>query len=74
MTPAGSRLANEAPADTGAQVPPLPPPLYFVAAFAGGLLLRAVSIPLDIGGRPATMVAGAGTLVAGMALALGGVR
>jgi protein-S-isoprenylcysteine O-methyltransferase Ste14 len=41
----------------GARVIPIPPPLYYAAGFAGGLLLdRLISLP--VGGRPATAVAG----------------
>ena len=57
----------------GARVVPVPPPLYYVVAFAAGMLLHAV-VPLTIGGRPATTVAGAVIGVLGLVLTVGGVR
>ncbi len=57
----------------GAQVLRIPPPLYYGAAFATGLLFRRASVPLAIGARPATALLGAVTLAAGAALSLGGV-
>lgn len=56
----------------GARVPRLPPPLYYGAAFAAGMLLRA-GAALSIGSRPVTAVAGAVLLTAGSALCLGAV-
>jgi hypothetical protein len=34
--------------DHGARVLRIPPPLYYGAAFAAGIMLRAVSVPLAI--------------------------
>ena len=52
---------------TGAQVVPIPPPLYYGAALAGGLLLQR-AIPLDVPIPSATRPAGAVLLAAGLAL------
>ncbi len=61
-------------ASRGARVVPVPPPLYYAAAFAVGLLLHSRSgTPLALGGRPATVVLGAGLLAAGVGLATAGV-
>jgi protein-S-isoprenylcysteine O-methyltransferase Ste14 len=58
---------------SGARVRPVPPPLYYAGAFALGLGLRAASVPLTLGGRPATFVAGSALLAAGAALGATGV-
>ena len=42
----------------GARVLRVPPPLYYAAAFAAGMLLRGATVPLAIGARPATGVVG----------------
>ena len=57
----------------GARVLRVPPPLYYAAAFAAGMLLRGATVPLAIGARPATGVVGVAVLGAGLALALAGV-
>lgn len=57
----------------GARVVPVPPPLYYAAAFAVGLLLHRSGMPLSLGARPATAVVGAVALVAGIGLAAAGV-
>jgi protein-S-isoprenylcysteine O-methyltransferase Ste14 len=62
--------AARAVRDRGARVPPIPPPLYYGAAFAAGMLLRAAIGPLAIGARPATAVSGGATLAAGAVLCL----
>ena len=54
-------------------MPRVPPPLYYGAAFAGGMLLRGATIPLGIGGRPATLVLGVAGLGAGIALSVAGI-
>jgi len=59
--------------DRGAQVLRIPPPLYYGAAFAVGLLLRGTSVPLTIGARPAIVLLGAGALAAGAALSFAAV-
>jgi protein-S-isoprenylcysteine O-methyltransferase Ste14 len=51
----------------GAHVIPIPPPMYYAAGFAAGLLLDAV-LALPIGGRPATAVAG--VVIGGLGLLL----
>lgn len=52
---------------TGAQVVPIPPPLYYAATLAGGLLLQRV-IPLNAPISSVTRPAGAMVLAAGLAL------
>jgi protein-S-isoprenylcysteine O-methyltransferase Ste14 len=59
----------EAVGKRGASVPRLPPPLYYAAAFAGGMLLR-VTTPLPIGAPRATAALGGATLAAGAGLCL----
>ncbi len=59
-------------APRGAEVPFVPPPLYYGVALGGGMLLNA-AVPLSFGGRPATVVAGVAVAAAGLALALAGV-
>ena len=61
-----------AAAQTGAKVFPVPPPLYYGAAFATGMFLHG-AVALDIPGRPASALVGAAILVAGLALDLAGV-
>src|SRR5689334_14563613 len=56
----------------GARVIFIPPPLYYAAGLAAGVALdRLVGLP--IGGRPATVVAGALLAGVGLALVAGGV-
>jgi protein-S-isoprenylcysteine O-methyltransferase Ste14 len=57
----------------GARVPPIPPPLYYGAAFMAGMLLRGTGLPLRIGARPASTLLGGAVLAAGAAFALAGV-
>jgi protein-S-isoprenylcysteine O-methyltransferase Ste14 len=63
------------PADTatarGADVIPIPPPLYFAGGLALGMALNTL-VPLPIGGRPATAVAGTTVAAVGLALAKAG--
>jgi protein-S-isoprenylcysteine O-methyltransferase Ste14 len=59
--------------DQGARVPPMPPPMYYGAAFVGGMLLRSLTVPWSIGGQPATSVLGGAILAGGAGLALTGV-
>jgi protein-S-isoprenylcysteine O-methyltransferase Ste14 len=56
----------------GARVIYVPPPLYYVAGLAGGLLLDR-DAPLPLSGRPLTAVAGVVAAVAGLGLAFAGV-
>lgn len=69
MKPASARPPAEATRERGAEVPRVPPPLYFGAAFAAGMLLRGVTAPLAIAGGAATLVSGA-VLAAGATLCL----
>lgn len=59
MTVAAPVASPGATQHRGARVLRVPPPLYYGAAFAAGMLLRAATVPLAIGARPATPVAGA---------------
>jgi protein-S-isoprenylcysteine O-methyltransferase Ste14 len=52
---------------SGAKVFPIPPPLYFLAAFGVGWLLHLATDD-HIGGRPATIWLGVALLVAGVGL------
>jgi len=56
----------------GATVLPVPPPLYYGAAFAGGLLVQRM-LPLDVPQHRATALAGATGLAAGLTLCAAGV-
>jgi protein-S-isoprenylcysteine O-methyltransferase Ste14 len=63
----------EAPAVAkGAHVFPIPPPLYYGAAFAAGMFVQN-AVPLDVPARPASAVVGAIIVVAGLALDAAGV-
>jgi protein-S-isoprenylcysteine O-methyltransferase Ste14 len=56
----------------GARVIYLPPPLYYAAAFALGMLInRAIAFP--VGGRPATTAVGGIILALGVALTVSGI-
>ena len=72
MTATSGGVSPGAIRPSGARVPPVPPPLYYAAAFAGGMLLRGATMPLAIGGRPATVVLGVAGLGAGIGLAVAG--
>jgi protein-S-isoprenylcysteine O-methyltransferase Ste14 len=61
------------PTLTGARVILVPPPVYFAGGFVAGLLLQRLA-PLPLGGRPATIVAGAVVAALGVTLAAAGVR
>jgi protein-S-isoprenylcysteine O-methyltransferase Ste14 len=56
----------------GAQVIYIPPPLYYVAGFAGSMAINGV-VPLPLGGRPVTAVAGAVLAALGLTLTVAGV-
>lgn len=72
---AGPQPAEPQPADPerGARVPRIPPPAYYAAGFAAGMVLNSKAVALPIGDRPATAVAGDVLLAAGVSLALAGV-
>lgn len=53
--------ASPSAREKGARVFPIPPPLYYGAAFAGGMFLHG-AVPLEVPGRPATALAGAALL------------
>lgn len=57
---------------TGANVVRIPPPLYYGAVLAGGLILQRF-LPLDVPLHSVTTPAGAAVLAFGVALTLGGV-
>lgn len=70
---ANAVVTRDAPPDErGARVFPIPPPVYYGAAFATGMLLHRAA-PLDIPGRPWTALVGAAVLIAGLALDAAGV-
>jgi protein-S-isoprenylcysteine O-methyltransferase Ste14 len=73
MTAATSGVPREISPQSGARVLPVPPPLYYAAAFAAGMALKATTVPLPIGGRPASVLLGVATLASGAALAIAGV-
>jgi len=73
MTAAGRITPPVGIQPPGARVPGVPPPLYFGAAFAAGMLLRAATVPLSVGARPPTLAVAAFLLVSGTALAVAGV-
>ena len=59
---------SQAPAvSKGAHVFPIPPPLYYGAAFAAGMFLQK-ALPLDVPARPASAILGAIVVAAGLAL------
>ena len=60
-------MTVQAESARGAQVIFIPPPLYYGAGFAAGMLLDRL-IPVPLTGRPATTVAG--IVVGGLGLAL----
>ncbi len=65
--------AREVNAEAGAEVPRVPPPLYYGAAFASGMALHATRAPLSFNTGPTTALAGGLILCAGAAVALAGV-
>jgi protein-S-isoprenylcysteine O-methyltransferase Ste14 len=73
MTSPGPATSPDGIQPLGARVPAVPPPLYFGAAFAAGMLLRAATVPLSVGARPQTLAVAVFLLVSGAALAVAGV-
>ena len=65
-------MAGQTEAQRGARVIYIPPPLYYVAGLAAGMALNGF-VPLPLGGRPATVVAGMVVAALGFALAFTGV-
>ncbi len=65
-------MATDTTATRGARVLFIPPPLYYGAGFAAGMLLHDL-VPLPVGGRPATAVAGAAVGGLGLVLTFAGV-
>lgn len=73
MTNAVKKAEMSAPVrEKGARVFPIPPPLYYGAAFAGGMVLHG-AVPLEVQARPTSAVVGAALLIAGLALDAAGV-
>lgn len=73
MTSTTSGFPQFADPQRGALVPRIPPPGYYAAGFAAGMLLNTAAVQLPIGARPAGAVFGAAVAAAGVALALTGV-
>lgn len=71
-TTPGATAEASPPAARGARVFPIPPPLYYGAAFATGKLLHG-AIPLDVPARPISTIIGVSVVVAGLALDMAGV-
>lgn len=65
-------MAGQAAAQRGARVIYIPPPLYYAAGLAAGMALNGV-VPLPLGGRPVTLVAGMVVAALGLTLAFTGV-
>jgi protein-S-isoprenylcysteine O-methyltransferase Ste14 len=65
-------MTSETGTARGARVIYIPPPAYYVAGFAAGVVLNR-SAPWSVGGRPATTVAGAVVLALGAVLCGAGV-
>ncbi len=59
--------------EAGARVLPIPPPLYFGAALAGGMALSSTGPAANIGSGVAKSAVGGVVLVAGVALAVAGI-
>lgn len=57
---------------TGARVTPIPPPLYYVAAVAGGMMLHR-SMPLEVPGGRTTSLLGGLVVAAGLGLNFAGI-
>ena len=65
-------MTDQIQAQRGARVIRIPPPLYYVAGFVGGMAANGL-VALPLGGRPATVVAGAVVTALGVGLAFAGV-
>lgn len=60
------------PARLGARVIPIPPPVYYGAAFASGMVLQR-AVPLDFPGRPTSALIGTAVLLVGLGVDVAGV-
>jgi hypothetical protein len=65
-------MATQTRAQWGARVIGIPPPLYNAGGLVAGISANGV-VALPLGGRPATLVAGALVTALGLGLALAGV-
>lgn len=65
---ASSSTRAEPTSGRGADVPRLPPPLFYALAFAAGMALQATTVSLRMGEGPVRLVIGA--VVAGLGLVL----
>ena len=65
-------MPTQAATQHGAHVIPIPPPLYYAAALAGGMAVNSLA-SLPLGGRPITGIAGAVVTALGLALSFAGV-
>jgi protein-S-isoprenylcysteine O-methyltransferase Ste14 len=65
-------MTGQADATRGARVIYIPPPLYYGAGLAAGMLLDKL-VPLAVGGRPTTAIAGVVVGALGLALTFSGV-
>ena len=65
-------MTGQAEAQCGARVISIPPPLYYAAGLAGGMAVNTL-VALPLGGRAATVVAGAVVAALGLALTFTGV-
>jgi protein-S-isoprenylcysteine O-methyltransferase Ste14 len=65
-------MTGQAQAQGGARVIRVPPPLYYAAGLAGGMAADDL-VALPLGGRPATVVAGALVTAVGLGLSFTGV-
>jgi protein-S-isoprenylcysteine O-methyltransferase Ste14 len=65
-------MSTQMHAAHGARVPFIPPPLYYGVGFAAGMLVHHL-VPVPVGGRPVTTIAGAVVGALGLALTFAGV-
>ena len=72
-SPQEARAREPVPAGArGARVFPIPPPVYYGAAFASAMVLQR-AVPLDMPGRPASALVGTAVLLVGLGMDLTGV-
>lgn len=65
-------MSTQTATTRGARVVPIPPPMYYAAAFAAGLMLQR-TMPLDVPSPASTAPIGVAVIAAGFALNVGGV-